>query len=83
MLKFFDEIPSFGDHCGTCDLCLQRTYTDFERDFQWEGARVVLMATMACPNQVGSVVTVLVLKVDARGMLGPHQHNSFFHPPSP
>ncbi|KAL7539535.1 hypothetical protein ACHAXR_009382, partial [Thalassiosira sp. AJA248-18] len=53
LLKFFDETPSFGKFCGTCDLCLNRKNhgEDFERDFQWEGARVILFAVMACPNQ--------------------------------
>ena len=54
LLEFFDETPSFGRFCGTCDLCSNRKNhgDDFERDFQWEGARVILFAVMACPNQV-------------------------------
>jgi len=59
LLEFFDERPSFGEFCGTCDLCLNRKDhgDDLERDFQWEGARVVLFAVMACPNQVRVVIT--------------------------
>ena len=54
LLAFFDETPAFGKHCGTCDLCLNRKDhgDDCERDFQWEGARVILFAVMACPRQV-------------------------------
>lgn len=54
LLEFFHEAPSFGKSCGTCDLCLNRKNhgDDYERDFQWEGARVVLVAVMALPNQV-------------------------------
>lgn len=56
LLEFFHETPSFGKFCGTCDLCLNRKNhgDDFERDFQWEGARVILFAVMACPNQAMS-----------------------------
>ena len=59
LLAFFDETPSFGEFCGTCDLCLNRKDhgDDVERDFQWEGARVILTAVMACPNQVSAVQT--------------------------
>jgi ATP-dependent DNA helicase RecQ/Werner syndrome ATP-dependent helicase len=54
LLTFFEETPSFGKYCGTCDLCVSRKDhgDDYERDFQWEGARVILAAVMACPNQV-------------------------------
>jgi len=57
LLTFFEEMPSFGKYCGTCDLCLSRKDhgDDYERDFQWEGARVILAAVMACPNQVSVV----------------------------
>lgn len=56
LLDFFEEVPSFGKFCGTCDLCLSRKDhgDDYERDFQWEGARVILKAVMACPNQVST-----------------------------
>ena len=54
LLDFFEEKPLFGKYCGTCDLCLGRKDhgDDYERDFQWEGARVILAAVFACPNQV-------------------------------
>lgn len=54
LLNFFDEIPSFGKYCGTCDLCLDRKHhgDDQSRDFQWEGARVILCAVASCPSQV-------------------------------
>ena len=56
LLEFFDETPAFGKFCGTCDLCLNRKDhgDDSERDFQNEGARVILYAIQACPNQVSS-----------------------------
>ena len=54
LLAFFEETPTFGEYCGTCDLSLDRKRygDDAERDFQWEGARVILVAVMACPGQV-------------------------------
>lgn len=62
LLEFFDETPSFGRFCGTCDLCLNRKNhgDDFERDFQWEGARVILFAVMACPNQAMSTIETIM-----------------------
>jgi len=53
LLEFFEEVPSFGKFCGTCDLCLNKKNhgDDFQRDFQWEGARVILLSVMACPHQ--------------------------------
>ncbi|KAL7497312.1 hypothetical protein ACHAWT_005759 [Skeletonema menzelii] len=53
LLEFFGEKPSFGTSCGTCDLCRQKKQhaNDFERDFQSEGARVILLAIAACPEQ--------------------------------
>jgi superfamily II DNA helicase RecQ len=54
LLTFFEETPSFGKYCGTCDLCVSRKDhgDDYERDFQWEGARIILAAVMTCPHQV-------------------------------
>ena len=54
LLDFFEERPSFGKFCGTCDLCLNRKVhgEDYERDFQWEGGRVILWAVTSSPNQV-------------------------------
>jgi len=62
LLKFFEERPSFGKFCGTCDLCLNRKDhgDDLERDFQWEGARVVLFAVMAAPNQAMSTIETII-----------------------
>ena len=62
LLEFFDETPSFGKTCGTCDLCLNHKNhgDDFERDFQWEGARVVLLAVMACPHQVSAYIIIYI-----------------------
>lgn len=53
LLEFFGEKPSFGKSCGTCDLCQEKKQhaNDFERDFQSEGARVILLAIAACPEQ--------------------------------
>jgi len=53
LLAFFGETPSFGTNCGTCDLCQEKKQhaNDFERDFQSEGARVILLAVAACPEQ--------------------------------
>ncbi|KAL7552803.1 hypothetical protein ACHAWF_016059 [Thalassiosira exigua] len=62
LLDFFHETPSFGKYCGTCDLCLNRNnYAgDFERDFQWEGARVILFASLACPGQAMSTLEKII-----------------------
>mmetsp|Transcript_8488 Transcript_8488/g.18994 ORF Transcript_8488/g.18994 Transcript_8488/m.18994 type:complete len:1008 (-) Transcript_8488:186-3209(-) len=62
LLRFFDETPSFGKFCGTCDLCLNRNnhQDDLERDFQWEGARVILFAVMACPKQSMTTIETIV-----------------------
>lgn len=53
LLEFFGEKPSFGKSCGTCDLCQEKKQhaNDFERDFQSDGARVILLAVAACPEQ--------------------------------
>ena len=46
LLRFFDEIPKFGERCGTCDCCVERAQhgQDLERDFAACGARLVLRA---------------------------------------
>jgi superfamily II DNA helicase RecQ len=46
LLKFFHEEPSFGERCGTCDTCQIRSAhsNDIERDFSFNGARLVLYA---------------------------------------
>ncbi|EJK53310.1 hypothetical protein THAOC_27276, partial [Thalassiosira oceanica] len=58
LLEFFDETPSFGRHCGTCDLCLtrERHGDDLTRDFQNLGARVLLFAILAVPDQAMTTV---------------------------
>eukprot|EP00978_Attheya_sp_CCMP212_P029560 scaffold105351_cov55-Attheya_sp.AAC.2 len=44
LLKFFEETPSFGERCGTCDTCVARSMhsDDIERDFADNGARLIL-----------------------------------------
>ena len=58
LLEFFDETPSFGKHCGTCDLCLTREKhgDDLTRDFQNLGARVLLFALLAVPDQAMTTI---------------------------
>jgi superfamily II DNA helicase RecQ len=55
ILKFFNEKPSFGERCGTCDTCVTRaTYSnDFERDFGENGARLTLYAISVLNNKQG------------------------------
>lgn len=62
LLDFFGEKPSFGKQCGTCDLCLEKKQHagDFERDFQSEGARVILLAVSACPEQSMSTLEKVI-----------------------
>lgn len=62
LLEFFDETPSFGKRCGTCDLCLNHKShgDDYERDFQNEGARVILFAAMACPHQAWATMEKII-----------------------
>jgi RecQ family ATP-dependent DNA helicase len=65
LLNFFNEVPSFGKFCGTCDLCLDRkNYGDDQsRDFQWEGARVILCAVAYCPSQVSLSIAILSISL--------------------
>lgn len=65
LLNFFDEVPSFGKFCGTCDLCLDRKNhgDDQSRDFQWEGARVILCAVAYCPSQVRLSIAILMISL--------------------
>ena len=48
ILRYFEQKPSFGEECGTCDNCLnkQKYQADLERDFSEIGARLVLVAIM-------------------------------------
>ena len=55
LLKFFDEAPSFGERCGTCDTCVTRmTHSgDIERDFADNGARLMLYAISVLNGKQG------------------------------
>ena len=57
LLHFFEEIPPFGERCGTCDNCVQfaKHKDDSERDFAKE-ARVVLLAVAALNSQGASII---------------------------
>ena len=52
LLEYFNEIPPFGERCGTCDVCKsQATYSgDTQRDFGPQ-ARIVLQAVGALNGQ--------------------------------
>lgn len=58
LMKFFAEEPTFGKRCGTCDICLYRELTgdELERDFAFDGARVLLAAVVLCNGQVSFTV---------------------------
>ena len=62
LLAFFEETPAFGKSCGTCDLCVNKKNhsDDYERDFQWEGARIILFAIMACPRQAMGTIEKII-----------------------
>jgi ATP-dependent DNA helicase RecQ/Werner syndrome ATP-dependent helicase len=53
LLNFFQETPSFGERCGTCDTCQRIAIygADSERDFGAMGARIVLKAIDALSEQ--------------------------------
>ena len=53
LLEYFDQTPPFGAWCGTCDVCLNRQAygDDTMRDFGPLGARLVLTAIGAIPDQ--------------------------------
>ncbi|KAL3779266.1 hypothetical protein HJC23_009203 [Cyclotella cryptica] len=53
LMGFFEEVPSFGKWCGTCDVCLFREANrdDLERDFSLDGAKVLLLAVTLLKNQ--------------------------------
>lgn len=63
LLKFFNEEPSFGERCGTCDTCVTRaTYSnDLERDFAENGARLTLYAISVLNDKqgIGSIENVI------------------------
>ena len=58
LMKFFAEEPSFGKWCGTCDICSFREVNgdELERDFAYDGARVLLAAIILCNGQVSILV---------------------------
>ena len=62
LLAFFEEIPKFGDRCGTCDVCL--TYKehpdDLERDLGPMGARIILTAVRSLREQGLSVLEKVI-----------------------
>ena len=62
LLRFFDETPSFGERCGTCDCCMARAQhgEDMERDFAAGGARLVLRAINSLNEpSIGTIEKVL------------------------
>ena len=64
LLKFFGEIPSFGERCGTCDTCQTRKLhaDDLDRDFSSRGARLVLYALSVLNGKQGVSVLEKLLK---------------------
>jgi superfamily II DNA helicase RecQ len=66
LLDFFQEVPSFGKRCGTCDTCRKlATYNenDLERDFG-PISRVILQTVDALNEQsAGTIVEVIAGKV--------------------
>jgi RecQ family ATP-dependent DNA helicase len=53
LLDYFEEVPAFGQRCGTCDTCLSvaKYQGDTQRDFSDLGARVVLRAVFSLKEQ--------------------------------
>jgi RecQ family ATP-dependent DNA helicase len=53
LLDYFEEVPAFGERCGTCDTCLSivKHQGDTKRDFSNLGARVVLGAVFSLKEQ--------------------------------
>ncbi len=64
LLKFFGEVPSFGERCGTCDTCRMRKLhaDDMERDFADGGARVALYAISVLNGKQGLSVIEKILR---------------------
>jgi ATP-dependent DNA helicase RecQ/Werner syndrome ATP-dependent helicase len=62
LLKYFSEIPDFGDRCGTCDTCvsLASNSSDSQRDFSTLGARIVLLAVDSLKEQSLSVILKVI-----------------------
>lgn len=61
LLDFFEEVPSFGERCGTCDNCLgaKKYGDDSLRDFGNE-ARLIMSAVIALKDSpMGTIEKVL------------------------
>jgi ATP-dependent DNA helicase RecQ/Werner syndrome ATP-dependent helicase len=56
LLHFFNEVPKFGQRCGTCDNCQTRNSNidDIERDFGDNGARLILYALSILNDRQGT-----------------------------
>lgn len=56
ILRFFHEVPKFGQRCGTCDNCQIRNSNsdDIERDFGDNGARMILYALSVMNDRQGT-----------------------------
>eukprot|EP00594_Rhizosolenia_setigera_P004227 CAMPEP_0178948180 /NCGR_PEP_ID=MMETSP0789-20121207/5326_1 /TAXON_ID=3005 /ORGANISM="Rhizosolenia setigera, Strain CCMP 1694" /LENGTH=1048 /DNA_ID=CAMNT_0020628511 /DNA_START=100 /DNA_END=3246 /DNA_ORIENTATION=- len=67
LLKYFHETPSFGEWCGTCDVCQNRKKyagVDLYRDFRKDGALIVLTAIQALrEGSMGSIEKVISGKI--------------------
>mmetsp|Transcript_14914 Transcript_14914/g.31375 ORF Transcript_14914/g.31375 Transcript_14914/m.31375 type:complete len:1014 (+) Transcript_14914:55-3096(+) len=74
LLNFFEETPRFGNFCGSCDLCLGKKNNpdDIERDFQYEGARILLIVIGAVNGQPISIIE----KVISGGKVEDYRFNS-------
>ena len=61
LLRFFDEIPSFGTHCGTCDVCVnQKNFKgDMLRDFLPDCKGILLALRSMKPVSLSSLDKVL------------------------
>jgi hypothetical protein len=61
LLSYFgEENTSFGLHCGTCDVCQARCHSPLnvtERDFAYEGARIILTVVDGLRQQSLSQIT--------------------------
>lgn len=70
LLHFFNEVPKFGQRCGTCDNCQIRSNNidDIERNFADNGARLILYALSVLNDRQGTGTLEKILngnKVDA------------------
>ena len=62
VLDFFEEKPSFGERCGTCDTCrnVKKYGSEMERDLGKMGARVVLKAVESLSEQSLSIIEKVI-----------------------